>query len=187
MTWEALTAVSSFLTLIVIGATALAAIIQLRHMRAGNAITGFIGLMDKWSSPHAREVQNFVFGGELERRLQDPVYRSELMRGQADRTTHPEVEYLDFWESLGMFLKMGFFPEEAVMESGGPVAAAAWQKLTPVIAIIRRRRGPTAYDNFEYLVARVQMWEASHPHGYFPNHTPHLPVIDAFPSDPQPA
>ena len=186
MTWDALTAVSAFLTLIVIGASALAAMIQLRHLRAGNAITGFIGIMDKWSSPHARQIQNYVFGGELERRLQDPGYRRELARGPADRTTHPEMDYLDFWESLGMFVKMGYFPEDAVMESGGPTAAAAWQKLVPVIAIVRRRRGPTAYDNFEYLVSRVQMWEASHPQGYYPNHTPHLAVIDAFPADAPP-
>lgn len=183
MTWEALSAISTFLTLVVISATAVAAVGQLRHMRASNAITGFLGLMDRWSSPHAREVQNYVFSGELARRLQDRAYRDELMRGQADRLTHPEVEYLDLWESLGMFLKMGFFSEEAVMESGGPVALAAWPKLTPVIAIIRRKRAATAYDNFEYLVSRVRMWEASHPQGYFPHGTPHLAVTDEFPDD----
>jgi len=181
--WEELSAISTFLTLLVIGATAIAAVTQLRHMRASNAITGFIGLMDKWSSPQAREIQNYVFHGELERRLQDSAYRQELMRIQTDRLKHPEVQYLDFWESLGMFVKMGYFSEEAVMESGGPIAAMAWPKLSPVIAIIRRSRGPTAYDNFEYLVSRVQMWEASHPEGYFPNRTPHLPVVDMFPDD----
>lgn len=183
MTWEALSAISTFLTLVVIGATALAAVGQLRHMRAANAINGFLGIMSRWATPQARTVQNYVFSGELARRLQDRVYREELMRGQADRLTHPEMEYLDFWESLGMFLKMGFFPEDAVMESGGPVALAAWQHLRPVIAIIRRKRGPTAYDNYEYLVSRVRMWEASHPQGYFPRGTPHLDVPDDFPDD----
>ncbi|MDQ6780367.1 MAG: hypothetical protein M3Z37_04335 [Candidatus Eremiobacteraeota bacterium] len=185
MTWEELSAISTFLTLVVISATAVAAVGQLRHMRSSNAITGYLGLMDRWASPHAREIQNYVFGGELERRLQDRAYRDELRLGMADRIKHPEVEYLDFWESLGMFLKMGFFPEEGVMESGGPVALAAWPKLAPVVAIIRRTRGATAYDNFEYLVSRARMWEASHPEGYFPNRTPHLAVVDEFADDVQ--
>jgi len=183
MNWEELSAVSTFLTLIVIAATAIAAVLQLRHMRAGNAITGFLGMMDRWAGREGRAMQNHVFGGELERRLTDPQYRETLNRGQVDRLSHPEVAYLDFWESLGMFVKLGYFPEDAVFESGGPMAIMAWEKLKPVIAIIRRKRGPQAYDNFEYLVSRALMWEAAHPEGYFPRRAPHLPVDDIFAGD----
>jgi hypothetical protein len=182
--WEEISAISTFVTTIVIAASAIAAVIQLRHMRAGNAIAGFLGFMDRWASPHARELQNYVFGGEMARRLQDPEYRAGLTRGQADRLAHPEAEYLDFWESLGMFVKLGYFAEDAVMESGGTVGIMAWERLKPVIAIIRRKRGPTAYDNFEYLVSRALIWEAKHPQGFFPKDAPHLPVVDPFPDDP---
>jgi hypothetical protein len=183
MNWEEVSAISTFVTMIIIAASAIAAVIQLRHMRAGNAITGFLGFMDRWASPHARELQNFVFRGELDMLLLDPAYRASLAAGQPDRLKHPEVEYLDFWESLGMFVKLGYFAEDAVMESGGPVAVMAWEKLKPVIAIIRRERGPTVYDNFEYLVSRALIWEAKHPDGVFPNGTPHLLVPDPFPED----
>ena len=183
LNWEEISAVSTFVTMIVIAASAIAAVIQLRHMRAGNAITGFLGFMDGWSSPHARELQRFIFGGELDRRLTDPDYRAEIERGSIDRLAHPEVEYLDFWESLGMFVKLGYFVEAAVMESGGPTSIIAWERLKPVIALIRRKRGPTAYDNFEFLVSRAMMWEAKHPEGFFPRGTPHLPVPDPFPED----
>ncbi|MBV8459573.1 MAG: hypothetical protein JO009_01655, partial [Candidatus Eremiobacteraeota bacterium] len=98
------------------------------------------------------------------------------MQVQGDRRTHPELEYLDFWESLGGFVKLGYFPEDLVMESGGPVAIAAWGKLAPVIAIIRSVRGPSIYDNFEFLVSRAKLWEARHPEGMFPRGTPRLPV-----------
>ncbi|MBV8459566.1 MAG: hypothetical protein JO009_01620, partial [Candidatus Eremiobacteraeota bacterium] len=126
MNWEEVSAVSTFITMIIIAASAVAAVMQLRHMRAGNAIAGFLGFMDRWASPEARERQAYVFGGELERRLADPAYRAGLMQVQGDRRTHPELEYLDFWESLGGFVKLGYFPEDLVMESGGPVAIAAW-------------------------------------------------------------
>ncbi len=179
MNWEELSAISTFLTLIVIAATAIAAVLQLRHMRAGNAIVGFLGMMDRWAGSDGRQLQNYVFGGELARRLNDAEYCKGYEALQIDRTTRPEVAYLDFWESLGMFVKLSYFPEDAVFESGGPTAILAWEVLKPVIARIRRRRGPTAYDNFEYLVSRALIWEAKHPGGYFPHNTPRLPVEES--------
>jgi len=186
MSWEEISALSTFATLIVIAASAVAAVLQLRHMRSANTISGFIGLMERWASPQAREVQRHVFNGEVERKLADPEYRKTLASGDVDRVAHPELQYLDFWESLGMLLKLRYFDEAAVMESGGPMAVRAWQHLSPVIAIIRRTRGPTAYDNFEYIVARAQMWEARHPSGIYPSDTPHVPTIDPYPDDPAP-
>ncbi len=185
MKWDELSAISTFVTMIVIAASAIAAVFQLRHMRAGNAISGFLGFMDKWSSPQAREHANYVFSGELDRKLIDPTYRAELGSPIIDRLAHPEVQYLDFWESLGGMLKLGYIADETVMESGGPTAIRAWQKLMPVVAIIRRKRGPQAYDNFEYLVSRAMIWESKHPDGLFPRNTPHLPVVDPFPADPE--
>lgn len=176
MNWEEVSAISTFVTMIIIAMSAIAAVIQLRHMRAGNAIAGFLGFMDSWASPEARARQHFVFGGEFDRKFTDPAYRAELTRMQPNRLAHPELEYLDFWESLGGFVKMGYFPEDLVMETGGGVGVAAWEKLAPVIALIRTTRGPTAYDNFEYLVSRARLWEQRHPEGVFPRGTPHLPV-----------
>ena len=175
MNWEELSAVSTFLTLIVIGATAIAAVLQLRHMRAGNALTGFIGMMDRWAGQEGRATQAYIFNGELDRQLCDPEYLKEMERqGFGDRTKHPELAYLDFWESLGMFVKLRYFPEDVVFESGGPVAIMTWQKLRPVIAAIRKTRGQTAYDSFEYLVARAMRWERRHPGGYYPSNADRL-------------
>lgn len=181
MNWDELSAISTFVTMIVIAGTAIAAVIQLRHMRAGNAITGFLGFMDRWASPEARRIAHYVFGGALEQKLQDPSYREEIRRNPfVDRIEHPEFDYMDTWESIGMFVKLGYFPEDAVMESGGPIAVRAWEILAPTIAIVRSVRGPSIYDNFEYLVSRARLWEAQHPDGVFPKRTPHLPVADPF-------
>jgi len=185
MSWEELSALSTFGTLLIIAASAIAAVLQLRHMRSANTITGFLGFMDRWASPQARATANQVFNGdELERKLADPHYREVLSSGFIDAIEHPEIQLLDFWESLGMLVKLGYFPEDAVMESGGMAAYRAWQRFMPIIAIIRRKRGPTAYDNFEYIVSRALIWEARHPGGVFPHNTPHLPVTDPHPNDP---
>lgn len=181
MNWDVLSAVSTFVTMLVVAATAIAAIVQLRHMRAGNAISGFIGFMDKWSSPEAREIANYAFSDAMKQKLIDPNYRQELVTSSiVDRLKHPEFQYLDFWESIGMFVKLGYFAEDVVLESGGPTAIRAWDALSPVIAIIRSARGSLAYDNFEYLASRAILWEAKHPDGIFPRGTPHLPAVDPF-------
>lgn len=183
--WEELTAISTFLTMIVIAVTAVAASIQLRHMRAGNQIASALGLMDKWASPEARAMVRHIFYGELDRKLLDPSYRASLMKNPVDRLEHPEVAYLDFWESTSTLIKLGYTAENAFMESAGFACIAAWNKLMPVIAIIRRERGPQVYDNFEYIASRAMMWEAKHADGTYPRNAPRLPVIDPFSDDPR--
>lgn len=185
MNWEEISALSTFGTLLVIAASAIAAVIQLRHMRSSNQITTALSLFDKWGGLEARQMQAFVFGGELDRKLEDPSYRAGLMRVPVNRIEHPEVAYLDFWESVSTLIKLRHTEESGFMESGGFMAIAAWNKLMPVIAIIRRRRGPSAYDNFEYTVSRAIIWEAAHP-DTFPKNAPRLPVTDKYPEDAPP-
>lgn len=182
MSWEEVSALSTFGTLLVIMVSAVAAAIQLRHMRAGNQINASLGLFDKWAGPEARKVQTYVFSDELTKKLEDPAYRASLMRIPIDRIAHPEVAYLDFWESIGSLFKLRYTDERAFMESGGYMSIVAWNKLAPVVAIIRRKRGPSVYDNFEYIVSRAIIWERAHP-DTFPKDAPRLPVTDPYPND----
>jgi hypothetical protein len=185
MSWEELGALSTFGTLLVIAASAIAAVIQLRHMRSGNQINATLGLFDKWAGPEARRLQAYVFSGEVEKKLEDPAYRAGLMRMPIDRVAYPEVAYIDFWESVGSMFKLGYMEEAAFMEAGGFTAILAWRRMMPVIAIIRRKRGPTVYDNFEYTVSRAIIWDEKHP-DTFPKDAPRLPVIDPYPEDAPP-
>jgi len=186
MSWEELGALSTFGTLLVIAASAIAAVVQLRHMRAGNQISASLGLLDKWASPDARALANYVFQGEMERKLQDRAYRDSLQKIPIDRLEHPEVAYLDFWESTCTLVKLGYTAEEGFMESGGFQCIAAWHKLNPALAIIRRTRGPQVYDNFEYVASRAMKWEAAHASGTYPKDAPHLPVVDIYAEDTAP-
>jgi hypothetical protein len=183
MSWEELGALSTFGTLLVIAASAVAAVFQLRHMRAGNQISAALGLMSGWASPDARAMATYVFQGELDRKLEERSYRDSLQKVPIDRLEHPEVAYLDFFESTSTLVKLGYTSEEAFMESAGFQCIAAWHKLMPVIAIIRRTRGPQVYDNFEYVASRAILWEEAHQDGTFPKNAPHLPMTDRYSSD----
>jgi hypothetical protein len=184
MSWEAISAVSTLGTLIVITVTAIAAAIQLRHMRSANHISTALGFMDKWATPEYRALINYVTL-ELEGKLKDPAYRESLMRIPADRIKHPEIAMLDMWEQMGSLVKLGAVPEDAYFETASAICLMMWERLKPVIAIMRRRRGDEVYDNFEYVAARAMRWEAKHPDGTYPRGTPRLPVIDPYPDDAQ--
>ena len=185
MNWEEVGALSTFATLIVIAASAVAAVIQLRHMRSSNQLSATLGLMERWATPQFRELMKFVFLGGLDRRLAEPAYRSELMNQRADINAHPELDMLGFWETIGSLVKMGYISEAAFFDQAGPLTVEAWSKLSPVIAIMRRGGDMRIFDNFEYLASRAKKWEAAHPGSEFPFGTPRLPTPDLYPDDPR--
>jgi hypothetical protein len=45
---------------------------------------------------------------------------------------------------------------------------AAWERLAPVGAIVRRRAGPGLWENFEYLAVMAEDWMVTHPKGTYP-------------------
>ncbi|MBV8280702.1 MAG: hypothetical protein JO347_01410 [Candidatus Eremiobacteraeota bacterium] len=186
MSWEELGALSTFFTLIVIAASAIAAVIQLRHMSSSNQLSATLGLMERWATPEFRELSNYVFRGELDRRLADPHYREDLMSDHTDQIAHPEIAYLGLWETIGSIVKMRYISEEAFLDQAGLICIASWDKLAPVIAIMRRNGDLRQFDNFEYLASRAKLWEAAHPGSEFPKGTPRLPTPDPYPDDPRP-
>ncbi|MDQ6780368.1 MAG: hypothetical protein M3Z37_04340 [Candidatus Eremiobacteraeota bacterium] len=183
MSWEALTAVATLGTFVVIATSAMAAIRQLRHMAASNQITASLALLDRWGSDAYASLIDYVSGGELEARLADPRFRRELMHAPVSRTNHPELTILGYWEQVGSLVKLGYMSEEAFMDIASIQALSAWHKLNPVIAIMRRRLGARMFNNFEFLVSRARLWQARHVAGVFPAGTPHVEPQDLWPED----
>src|SRR5579872_1295565 len=181
MDWNAVSALSSLATFLVVAASALAALLQLRHIRAANQITASLELMTRVSNPEFQRVLQYVFHGELDRKLEDPEYRAELLKTPVDLARHPEASLLATWEQMGSIIKLGLTSEAAFMDTTSMQCIAAWNKLVPVIAFIRRARGSQVYDNFEWLASRSMMWEARHPDGSYPKDTPRLRLEDTLP------
>ena len=181
MEWNAVSALSTLATFLVVAASAIAALLQLRHIRAANQITASLALINRISTPEFQRMLQFVFHGELDRALEDPKYRAGLLKTPVDLANHPEASLLAYWEQMGSIIKLGLTSEAAFMDTTSSQCIAAWNKLAPVIALVRRVRGPQIYDNFEWLTSRSIMWEANHPEGGFLNNAPRLPLTDSLP------
>jgi len=178
MTVEWVGAAAAVGTFVVIFATAIAAIVQLRHMRASNQLQGQIAILSQPFEPVLMESFEFVTH-ELAERMKDPAFRRDLETTMPiDRRVHKELRLCDYYERLGSMLKYGLFWEELYFDNSSP--ERFWKLVSPGIAIQRRVRGNVLYENFEYLVARSRQWDARHPNGNYPADTPRLVIEDVW-------
>jgi hypothetical protein len=169
MSWEAVTALASLGTFLVIGATAIAALVQLHHLRAANQLNALLTVLQFPYQPIQREARKFITD-ELSERLRDAQFRRELEEGSVDRAIHKELIVCDYYERIGSVIKNGLLAAELYLDQSSP--ELTWRRLEPAISIARRKRGCTVYENFEYLIALSRAWDRRHPTATIQNRGP---------------
>jgi hypothetical protein len=177
VTLEALSTAAAVGTFLVIAATAIAALVQLRHLRVSNQLEALLAILSLPYDPVLNEAFQFV-SHELEPRMNDAEFRRELAGPRVDRKIHKELLVCDYYERLGSIVKNGLIPEELYFDNSTP--DQYWKLLSQVIAIRRRARGPVAYDNFEYLIARSRAYDRRHPNGTYPPSMERIEIEDEW-------
>src|SRR5947209_15698469 len=148
MTWEALTAIATAFTGLVIGATVIVGARQLRltrdtldHLRRATQLEGAMKILDDITQPEFREAVRFV-GNELPEKMNEPAFREELKTvGLADSNRHKELIVLRTFERVGVFVKLGLLDSGIIYDFAIPVIVATWQNLEEVVAIHRQAGG----------------------------------------------
>lgn len=180
MPLELLNTVASISTVIVIAATAMAAVVQLKHLRASNQLGALLSLERDFNSPDLQGSFRFV-QRELYDKLQDSAFRADLAHiGFIDSRVHLEINVCNWFNEIGALLKHDLVDETAFMDLFARLAVQYWEILTPVIALVRRRRGDGQYHNFEYLAIKARSWLSRHPAGQFPQGMPRIPIVDPW-------
>jgi len=172
MNWEALTAISTLLTFLVIAASATAALQQLSHLRKSNQLSGLLSALETLQTPHFHELVNFV-RSELSQRMTDPAFRAGLVEVPVDRRRHPELYVADIYEEIGAYVRSGLIDEELFLRARWFNVLLYWSLLQPAIAIVRDP-APHVFENFEYLAARALKWRQEHPSGNYPSSLPRV-------------
>lgn len=173
MTAEAIGAFSSVATFVVIGVTAIAALVQLRHIRTANQLTGLLHYISRWESDAVQSASSFV-ESQLKAKLKDPNYRASLWHHNPDRREHPELRVADWCEQMGSYIKYGMIAEGQYLDLGGWYILSMWEQLQDVVAIRRAVSGSAMYENFEFLAARSKAFADAHPDGNYPRGVPRL-------------
>ncbi len=182
MSPESISAWAAVATFVVIAASAVAALVQLRHIRAGNQLAGLLKFIELLQDPANRELLNFV-RRDLALRMKDPEFVASLDDVPLDRRKHPEVYVCQLYEHIGSYVRAGLIDEHNFLLAAWYDVTLYWSLLAPSIAIGRRRR-PYIFENFEWLAARAQRWVAAHPHGNFPHDCPRMPAPRPSAEDP---
>jgi hypothetical protein len=175
MSLELVNTLATFGTFVVIAATALAALVQLRHARSSNQIEALAEMRQEAASSEMMPALRFV-RFDLSEKLKDPAFRYQM----ANPRTLTEANMMariyvsrvaNYYDGMGALVKSGLADKNLVLDNSYSTVGALtmWNQLNPVIALLRQALGdPSCYENFEYLIALAQDWKAAHPNGNYP-------------------
>jgi hypothetical protein len=158
-------------TLIVLAGAAVAAMIQLSHMRAANQLAAFMSVNGPGQTPAMLDLLDFTYQKLPSLIRSDPQYVQRFADGTAPLKDSPLL--LAFWfDQIGMVLRQKLVSPEVIFQGSSPYATLrCWQLMYPLIEAIRTR-APSAFLNFEYVAVRAKLWLDAHPSGDYPNDTP---------------
>lgn len=180
MSLEILSTAAAIGTFIVIAATAIAAVVQLRHLRAQNQLTGLLTVLARVEDPQFNE---WVDGARelLKSRMPDPAYRRALLEGTVERRNNPWLNLANSYDWVGSLVKHKLIPEESLLDVYTSRVTQAWEIIEPIIPLVRRRGGPAVWENFEYLVIKAREWNTQHANGAYPKGVPRMRINVTWP------
>jgi hypothetical protein len=176
MTPEYITALASAGTLLVIAATALAAFVQLRHLRTSNVLMVLNDFREAYERPEmtaAREALPAVVA-----RLQDPDSRREF-QGDPPDWSRPVFPLLRLFETLGSYTNRNVVPRDLVCDMWAPVVLWTWTTSAPLIAVMRRTAGPGLFENFEMIAVLSRRW-LDEKREVYPRKLPRMELVDPW-------
>ncbi|HMD01763.1 MAG TPA: hypothetical protein VKG44_02245 [Candidatus Baltobacteraceae bacterium] len=164
--------IASLGTFAVISATAVAAFVQLRHIRRANELAGLLSTFEMLQDPSVRDLVNYV-RHDLPGRMKDPAFRASLLEIPIDRREHPELYLCDMYNHVGAFVRDGLIDEHIYLRTEWYNVSLYWGLLRDVVAQVRESR-PFVFENFEWLASRTQRWIEAHPQGDYPANQPRM-------------
>jgi hypothetical protein len=172
MSQETLSTGAAIGTFVVIAATAIAAVVQLRHLRASNQLQGLLTVLARVEDPNFNA---WVDGARrvLQRSISDPAFREQIRTGTFERKENPWLNLANSYEWVASLVKNRLIPEDAFMDIYAFRVEQAWEIIEPVV-VIARGRAEQLWENFEYLAVRARMYTQRHPLGTYPKGTPRM-------------
>jgi hypothetical protein len=180
MSQETLSTLASVGTFIVIAATAIAAVVQLRHLRAQNQLTGLLTVFARVEDPESKNRADAA-REFLTVHLTDPEFRRSLLNGTYERKNNPWLNLANTYDWVGSLVKQKLIPEESVLDVYAGLIRQAWEIVEGVVPLVRKRGGLGIWENFEYLVFRSREWDRRYPNGTYPKGVPRLEINVTWP------
>jgi len=167
MTAEWVTALAAAGTLVVVAGTAIAALAQLRHMRAANQIAILMSCRDMMEADETRRTIGFI-AHELPKRLADPAQLATIaVFPPVDRDYLAVASVGNMLESIGTMVKYGMVDKDMTCDYWAAIIKMVWRQTAPITFAARKAiRSEALWENFEYLVTVAEDYGKDHPSSY---------------------
>ena len=177
MSLELINTLGTVTTVVIVAATAIAALIQLRHLRAGNQINAMLAIGEELGAKSFRDATQLI-GQKLGAAMGDSAFRdfnSAVDRGEYPPTISPDYIELrtaalmigNAFEELGILLKRGIVDKEMFLDRYCNLVLRNWKRMELSTALAREASGLNAlWENFEYLAVLSEDWMTEHPSSY---------------------
>lgn len=164
MSADWVTAIATAGTFVVIAASAIAALLQLRHTRGSNQIVALTECRETLESDEFQKAREFIVL-KLPELLKDPGMMEILNRPLFP----PELRHVgyvaNFFESMGAFVRFNIIDRRIACDLWCGVVVGCWNALLPVIRV-RRKIDPGIWENFEFLAVLSQEFMDRNPTSY---------------------
>ena len=173
-------AIASVATFVVIGATAIVALIQLRHMRNSNQIAVFTEIRHKMEASDFQEALRFI-RDDLPQKLNDAAFRVRLL-DRNSREGELVVDIGNFFDSaVAPLVKHGMVDRDLACDLLYSPVVVCWDALASFIASSRVVVGYRMWEDFEYLALLCKDFRSRFPHGTYPRGVAALPLPESWP------
>jgi Domain of unknown function (DUF4760) len=167
--WEALTAIGTLFTALVILLTVVLGLRQLRnaseqlqHLRRTALLEATMSIFSRERDSAFVDAEEFVFT-EMPARWQDEAFQREARLGF--RSRDPDVRkcltVLKSYEEIGTYSKNGLLDETVLIDIMSPGILRLWENLGPMISA-HRERSPRSWENFGLLYESTKRWRDEH-------------------------
>ncbi len=180
MSPEWLTAIGTIGTFVVIAGSAIAALLQLRHMRSSNQIVALTEVRETLESSEFQAALRYV-SDDFTRLLADRE-RRELVVGPTLVEFESVRTVANFFEGTGALVKAGIIDADLACDIWGYVVLRNWNFLEEFITNLRiGRETPALFENFEYFAVLSKRWFDAHPTGTYPAGMERMPSSPPWP------
>jgi hypothetical protein len=172
---ETISAFAAVGTFFVISASAIAAVVQLRHLRMSNQISTMLEyerlLLDEGFLEKRTELVERVGDWAGDREVLERIATG------AGREYRVVSSVANVFENMGSMVRYGMLDREVSLSLWAHLAFSTWETLAPLTAMIRERiRNDAIWENFEYFAALSKEYVERHRTAAYPKEVPRLPL-----------
>jgi len=166
--WEALAAIGSIVSAIVIAVTVIFAarqvrvtVAQLEQVRKATQFDAARAVLQELADPSFVDAYRFVYH-DLDKMMTTPSFRRDIgLIGLADDTVHKEMVIVRAFERIGAYVRFGLVDGGVVYSTYAGRIVMSHERLAEVMAIHREITGVPMYANFDFLYEDCRRWQAA--------------------------